>query len=200
MAFTGEVTTTSSRLRPCQACERVRHDTPVAAHVAITPSAGGGWGTWNAALSRHLTSIGDSPTRIVLVTQEPATGRYVQLMIGYGLAVAETSSNELLGNSDRLVASDIEVLSRLGWIAPTPGRDRSHGRSATFTLHPARGAWGPLGDVLTATVVGVLGFREHAPVQLRTLLAAHPCRACSWRSDRYTRPGTADDDATSTST
>ncbi len=80
----------------CAKCAQLRAEGPDPVDFAISPADGGGWYEWAAALFRLFRRIGQNPTQAVVIHQEPVTGRYVQLLIGHGIAHAEASSNVYL--------------------------------------------------------------------------------------------------------
>jgi hypothetical protein len=42
------------------------------------------------------------------------------------------------------------------------------------------GDWQHLTEMFASTMIGILGFPEHLPVELLALGADRPCRDCSW--------------------
>ena len=59
---------------------------------------------WSAALLRLLRRVGSEPTRVIIITQSLLTDRYVQVLIGHGIAHAEAGSNVYLTGESRLSA------------------------------------------------------------------------------------------------
>ena len=61
------------------------HRSPEQAY-SIAPADDGGWEQWGAALLRLFGGIGHQPTQAVITNQEVFTERYIQVMIGHGIA------------------------------------------------------------------------------------------------------------------
>jgi hypothetical protein len=157
----------------CSVCRQLGLDGPEAQEFVVDPSRGGGWHVWAAALLRHLDRIGHQPTQVVIITQPLKTQRYVQVMIGHGVALAEASGSDYLAAPFQLSASEESLLATLGW-----GVDGGGGRNWQLPL--VHGNWGDLVEILLATMVGILGFSEHRPVHVSTFGCDAPCRDCSW--------------------
>lgn len=162
----------------CALCDKLRGERPARVVYARAPRLGGGWPEWAVAVEGMLRAIGHGPTNVVLITQDVLTQRYVQLLIGHGVAHAEASSNAYLRGSSRLAADQERLLGLLGWSAPTRRIDRPGDMPTNWALPPFEGAWDELVEVLLATIVGVFGFNENVPVIVTTFMADHPCPAC----------------------
>jgi hypothetical protein len=172
----------------CATCRRLRTHGPREQRFVVAPADGGGWRLWSTALLRFLTRLGPGPTHAVVISQEIATERYVQLQIGHGIAHAETSSNVYLTGVSRLTADEEATLGLLGWLPPALDHDEPDEMPANWTLPLVHGEWVELVDVLASTVIGVLGFSERLPVGVHGFLVHHPCRDCSWPPDDH-EPG-----------
>jgi hypothetical protein len=61
---------------------------------------------------------------------------------------------------------------------PAADDDEPEDTPANWTLRLVHGDWPDLVEVLLATIVGVFGFTERAPVQVRTFMVDDPCRDC----------------------
>ncbi len=131
---------------------------------------------------RLVERIGHQPTRAIVIGQPLAGQRYVQVLVGHGLAYAETGSNVYLTGDSRLSTDDEALLSMFGWVAPA-GADQAAEHSANWTLPLIRGDWQYLIEMLLVTMVSVLGFDSHLPVEVRSFGCQHPCRDCSWPDD-----------------
>lgn len=93
---------------------------------------------WSAALLRLLQRVGPEPTQVIIITQPLLNDRYVQLLVGHGIAHTEVGSNVYLMGDSRLSADQEELLALLGWQAPTsdvdvPGEVPPTGRSRSCT-------------------------------------------------------------------
>jgi hypothetical protein len=115
---------------------------------------------------------------VVIVEQPDTNGRYVQLLIGHGRALVEASSNDYLLDESRLTADHEELLGLLGWQWEGTDADEPDGEPANWTLPEVRADSPDLVEILLATIVGVFGFDEHTPVQVRTFMVDDPCRDC----------------------
>jgi hypothetical protein len=146
----------------------------------VVPADGGGWSMWSAALLRLLQRVGQEPTRVIIITQLLLNDRYVQALIGHGIAHSEVGSNVYLTGESRLSADQEELLALLGWRAPVSDVDVPGGMPANWTLPLVRGDWQHLTEMFAGTMIGVLGFSELLPVEVRSFGADNPCRDCSW--------------------
>ena len=164
----------------CPVCRQLRREGPGDHVCAIAPGDGGGWPAWSAALLRLFVRIGDQPTQVVIVEQPELTDRYVQVLIGHGLAHAEASSNVYLEGASRLSVEQEELLVVLGWLPPDAEHDDPDEMPANWHLPLVRGDWQHLVEIFVATIAGVFAFDEHAPIQVHSFGADNPCRACSW--------------------
>lgn len=164
----------------CVVCRQLRLEGPDERTYVVTPAEGGGWQPWSAALLRLFARIGSQPTQAVIITQEPLTDRYVQVLIGHGIGHAEASSNVYLLDESRLTTEHEELLASLGWQPPTETEDNPEKMPANWYLPPIHGDWTMLVEMFVATMVGIFGFSEHLPVEVRTFAAQNPCKACSW--------------------
>lgn len=91
-------------------------------------------------------------------------------MIGHGIAHTEASSNTYLeGTPLRDIAHDA-----------TLDHDEPEQMPANWSLPLIHGDWAYLVEMLKAVLIGVFGFSEHLPIEVRTFGVEKPCRACSW--------------------
>jgi len=127
--------------------------------------------------------LGSQPTRAVIIEQTAITDRYAQVLIGHGIAHADASSNVYLLGDSRLTAEHEELLGALGWLPPDSDVDDPDEMPANWHLPLIHGDWQYLVEMIVATVVGVFGFEQGAPVEIRSFTAENPCRACSWPAD-----------------
>lgn len=164
----------------CSTCERLQREGPDTHSFDVVPADGGGWSMWSAALLRLLRRVGSEPTRVIIITQTLLTDRYVQVLVGHGIAHAEVGSNVYLTGESRLSTDQEELLTLLGWQAPVSDVDVSGGMPANWTLPLVHGDWQHLTEIFASTMIGILGFSEHVPVELRAFGADNPCRDCSW--------------------
>ena len=164
----------------CIECRQLVLDGPDEQTFVVAPADGGGWQAWGVALLRLIQRIGHQPTQALIITQDHTTRRYVQALIGHGLAHAEASSNVYLHGASRLTPDHEELLGLIGWMPPARDHDDPDELPANWSLPLVRGDWATLTETLLATIIGVFGFSEHFPVQVRTFGCDHPCRACSW--------------------
>jgi len=164
----------------CPVCRQLRPECSDEHVFVVAPADGGGWEMWAASLLRLFQRIGSQPTQAVVITQDSATQRYAQVLIGHGLAHAEAASNVYLTGDSRLDADHEDLLGRLGWLPPEAEFDDPDEMPANWSLPLVHGDWAYLVEVMVATVVGVFGFDADAPVEVRCFTAAHPCRDCSW--------------------
>jgi len=144
----------------------------------VAPAGGGGWAEWAAALRRLLRRIGHEPARAVIISQDPCTGRYVQMQIGHGMAYTEASSNAYLMDDSQLSDEEEELLAKIGWRAPADEVDVPDEYPANWTLPLVYGDWEKLIEVILATVVGVFGFDERVPVKVHTFQLDRACKDC----------------------
>lgn len=171
----------------CPVCRQLRLDGPDEHVYAVAPGDGGGWPAWSAALLRLFVRIGDQPTQAVIIEQPALTGRYVQVLIGHGLAHVEASSNVYLEGECRLSAEHEDLLTVIGWLAPEADHDDPDEMPANWHLPLIRRNWRHLVEILVATIAGVFAFNERAPIEIRTFGAENPCQGCSW-PDESTEP------------
>ena len=164
----------------CPVCRQLRDEGPEAREFLVAPDDGGGWHTWSAALLRFIARMGHQPTQAVIISQPLLSERYVQVLIGHGIAHAETGSNVYLMGDSRLSTDDEALLADLGWCAPASSEDDPDAMPSNWTLPLIRGDWPYLVEMLLATVVGVLGFSSRLPIEVRSFGCTHPCRDCSW--------------------
>jgi len=164
----------------CSTCEQLRLEGPDTHTFEVVPADGGGWSMWSAALLRLLQRVGYEPTRVIIITQPLLTDRYVQVLVGHGIAQAEVGSNVYLMGESRLSADQEELLALLGWQAPISEVDVPGGMPANWTLPRVHGDWQHLTEMFASTMIGILGFSEHLPVEVRAFGADSPCRDCSW--------------------
>jgi hypothetical protein len=102
----------------------------------------------------------------------------VQILIGHRMAHAEASSNVYLDGDARLTSEHEVLLERIGWRRPGRDVDDPDELPANWSLPLVMGDWDALVEVLLATLAGVFGFAENAPVEVRTFQVDNPCRAC----------------------
>lgn len=164
----------------CQVCRQLRLEGADEREYVVVPSKGGGWQAWSAALLGLFQRIGSHPTQVLIVNQDARTDRYVQVLIGHGIAHPEASSNVYLMNESRLSSEQQELLSALGWQVPVADEDDPDEMPANWYLKPIHGDWTYLVEMFLATMVGIFGYDERAPVSIRTFAAENPCRSCSW--------------------
>lgn len=167
----------------CPHCRQLRSEGRPAQHFLVTPASGGGWATWSAAFLRLLRRMGPEPTQAVIVGQPDSGHRYVQVLIGHGIAHAEASSNVYLEGDSRLSDEQEQLLRELGWLAPDRDYDDADEMPANWYLPRIHGDWQYLTEMLVATMVGVFGFDEGLPVKVRSFAATDPCRDCSWSDE-----------------
>lgn len=168
------------RVGGCPVCAELKRGGYDSGDYSIVPAVGGGWGVWSAALVRLLDRSGQNPTRAVVISQHARHERYVQVLIGHGIAYAEASSNVYLEGDSRLDDRQAELLSELGWRSPGFRENDSDEPSTNWSLPLVRGDWQYLVEMFLATIVGVFEFSDELPVDIRSFLAEHPCAKCSW--------------------
>lgn len=166
--------------RGCPTCRQLRFDGPDEHCFVVSPAEGGGWELWSAALLRLLQRIGHQPTQAIIISQPVVNDRYVQALVGHGIAHAEVGSNVYLTGESRLSADHEELLTLLGWLSPESDTDAPGHMPANWHLPLVDGDWKFLVEMLVSTMVGILGFEEQLPVEVRSFGADNPCRACSW--------------------
>jgi hypothetical protein len=162
----------------CLICCQLRSEGSRPFESALAPRGGGGWPEWGASLSRLLARISQSPTQAVIISQQPLTQRYVQLLIGHGQAHAEASSNVYLTRGSRLTATQEHLLRQIGWNPPTRDGDDPDEMPTNWSLPMARGNWHALTEVLLATIAGVFSFDESEPVHVNSFQIDRPCKSC----------------------
>lgn len=171
---------TEQRPEECRDCRHLRLEGPGEREFVVAPINGGGWPEWSFALLRLLQRMSAQPTQALIITQDSLTSRYVQVLIGHGIAHVEASSNVYLEGSSLLEAEHEELLTLLGWQPPGADRDDPDRLPANWSLPLVRGDWAMVTELLSATVIGVFGFSEFLPTTIRTFLCDSPCKACSW--------------------
>lgn len=164
----------------CAECRHLRLEADDAHAFEVVPADGGGWRMWSKALLRLVRRMGDQPTQAIVISQEPFTQRYVQAIIGHGIARVQASSNVYLTGMHRLTAEHEQVLALLGWLPPTADADDPDEYPANWSLPLVYRTWDDMVEVIAATLIGVFGFTEHLPVSVITFGCVHPCRTCSW--------------------
>lgn len=167
-------------LDSCPVCRQLRLEGPDDCAFLVDPASGGGWTNWSAALLRLFQRVGPQPTQAVIIDQPGSLDRYVQVLIGHGVAHAEASSNVYLEGESRLSPDQESLLTELGWQRPERDEDDPEEMPANWFLPRIHDDWLYLTEMLVATVVGVFGFAEDSPVLVRTFAAENPCRECSW--------------------
>lgn len=171
-------TTTPPRL--CSTCRQLRLERPDERCFIVAPAEGGGWPMWSAALLRLLQRIGPQPTQAIIIGQPLLNDRYVQTLVGHGIAHAEVGSNVYLTGESMLSADHEELLTLLGWLNPESGTDTPGEMPANWRLPLVDGDWPYLVEMLVRTMVGILGFVAQLPVEVKSFGADNPCRECSW--------------------
>lgn len=167
----------------CAVCRQLQLEGYDEMDYSVVPAMGGGWQSWSAALLRYMVKMGPQPTQAVVITQPLISDRYVQFQIGHGIAHAEVGSNVYLMDDSRLTPADEQTLVELGWDPPESDEDDADKMPANWSLPLIHGDWSHLTQMLLATIVGVLGFREDVQVEMHTFTCDNPCRACSWPAD-----------------
>jgi hypothetical protein len=173
----------------CAVCRQLRGEGPDPREFSVAPDSGGGWHQWAAALLRFIERMGHEPTQAVVISQAWLGQRYVQVMIGHGIAYAETGSNVYLTGDSRLSAREEAWLAELGWLSPSSSKDDPDQMPANWKLPVIHGDWRYLVEMLVGTMVGVLGFSSQLPIQVRSFGCSHPCRDCSWPDDWLQQAG-----------
>ncbi len=164
----------------CPVCRQLRDEGPDGREFCVAPDDGGGWQVWSAALLRFIARTGFQPTQAVIITQPMVSERYVQFLVGHGIAHAEVGSNVYLTGESRLSPDAEALLAELGWCAPASSEDDPDEMPANWSLPLIRGDWPYLVGMLLASMVGVLGFSSRLPIEVRSFGCDHPCRDCSW--------------------
>ena len=164
----------------CPVCRQLLLEGPDTQTFVVAPADGGGWHQWSAALLRLVRRIGSEPTRALIVSQQPLTQRYLQCLIGHGIAEVQASSNVYLRGSSRLSTGEEALLARLGWQPPDRDHDDPELMPANWWVPRIAGDWPALVELLSATAIVALGFDERFPVSVHTFGCDRPCRACSW--------------------
>ncbi len=170
-------------MNECVECRGLLIGSPGPQSFVLAPADGGGWDEWNRALLRLVERIGDGPTHAVVITQDSMTQRYVQALVGHGLADVQASSNIYLTGPSSLGAAHEQMLTVLGWQPPERQEDDPEQMPANWWVPRIHGDWVSMVSLLSATLIGIFGFDEHAPVMVRTFLCDEPCRHCSWPDD-----------------
>ncbi len=173
----------AARSEGCAVCRQLLLEGAAPYAYSVTPSEGGGWQVWSAALVRLFQRMGTQPTQAVIITQPDRNDRYAQAQIGHGIAHAEVSSNVYLMAESRLTADREALLVELGWLAPALDNDDPNEMPANWYLPLIRGDWQYLVQMILTAMVGVLGFDDQLPVEVRTFQCDNPCRDCSWPPD-----------------
>jgi hypothetical protein len=164
----------------CPECRQLWLEGPEPREFLVAPDDGGGWHTWSAALLRFFARMGYQPTQAVIMSQPLLSERYVQVLIGHGIAYAETGSNVYLTGDSRLSPDEEALLVDLGWSEPGSSEDDPDEMPVNWALPLIHGDWGYLVEMLLASMVGVLGFSSSLPIEVRSFGCDHPCRDCSW--------------------
>jgi hypothetical protein len=159
-------------------CDAARDRTLDQQRFEVAPAPGGGWVAWAVSFGRLLARLIDLPTHCVVVTQRP-NQRYVQVMLGDGRAHLEASGNEFLEGDFRLGETEHEHLHALGFDAPDEGAPDSVPN--WWMDHPDADPFA-VADLLTHTMVAVMGFDDGWPVTIELFGADQPCAVCAWGS------------------
>jgi hypothetical protein len=180
MTSQGKDDEASQDVDDCPVCRQLRDEGPDGREFCVAPDDGGGWQLWSAALLRFIVRMGHQPTQAVIITQPMVSERYLQFLVGHGIAHAEVGSNVYLTGESRLSPDAEVLLAELGWLAPTLSQDDPDEMPANWSLPLIVGDWGYLVEMLLASMVGVLGFDSRLPIEVRSFGCDHPCRDCSW--------------------
>jgi hypothetical protein len=164
----------------CPECAAIRRQTPMPTTFRVAPLAGGGWMPWRNAVVRLMHHMATQPTHALIIGQPGRNQRYVQAQIGWGIGLAQASSNVYLMGRSRLSARKEQQLVELGWLPPHSDRDAPDAYPANWGLPLVDGDWDRLGDLFLATITKVFAFRGDLPVEVRTFLCDNPCAHCSW--------------------
>lgn len=175
----------------CTPCAVIRAARIPDQTYVVTPHDGGGWQVWCAALLRLLRKVGHGPTLAMIISQPDIGNRYVQVLIGHGIAHPEASSNVYHLGDSVLSDEQHELLDMLGWTPPAFDRDDQSAMPSNWTLPLVHGDWGYLVEMLTATMIGIFGFSEHLPVEVHSFVATNPCASCSWGDELDLAKGSA---------
>ena len=173
-------TTEPTEIGECAMCQQLVADGPGTTTFSVVPASGGGWQPWSTALLRYFRRIGQQATQGVTITQPTTNARYVQMLIGHGLAHTEASSNVYLPQESKLSDDDHRLLTELGWQAPTADVDDPDVYPANWSLPPIHGDWTYLVQMILATLVGVFGFGDTHEIRIDTFGCDRPCLDCSW--------------------
>lgn len=166
----------------CETCWQLRFEAPDPHRYVIVPSEDGGWKGWAGWVASLLRRVGDDPLQVFIAHQPQSGDRYLQGLIGHGLAWVEVSSNHYLTGASLLTAADEDRLLMLGWRRPSPV-NVERGLTNNWWQPLVHGTWPQLACLLATTAAMALRFSEHQPVELETFAADHPCRACAWGDD-----------------
>jgi hypothetical protein len=109
-------------------------------------------------------------------------------MLGHGIAHAEASSNVYLEGDSVLNDEHEELLHMLAWQRPSLDHDEPEQMPANWSLPLIHGEWAYLVEMLKAVIIGVFGFSEHLPIEVRTFGVDAPCRACFWPDELLIAP------------
>lgn len=164
----------------CTECRHLRLEADDARAFEVAPVDIGGWRMWSKALLRMVRRMGDQLTQAIVISQEPFTQRYLQAVVGHGIARVEASSNASLQGMHRLTDDHHQLLVLLGWRPPTDESLDPRDGPGSWSLPLVHRTWDDMVDVISATTIGVFGFSEHLPVSVITFGSVHPCRTCSW--------------------
>ncbi len=166
----------------CSTCWYLSMESPEPRRYAMAPSRSGGWKGWAMGLANLFRRIGDDPLQVFIVQQPEVSDRYLQGLIGHGLAWVEVSSNHYLTGSSRLTVANERQLLALGWQPPSPA-NVARGLPNNWWRPIVNGEWPQLACLLATTAATAVEFSEHELVELKTFTAANPCRACAWGDD-----------------
>lgn len=121
----------------------------VPATNSVIPSATGGWVRWSSLLLDVLLDVFHQPAAVLTIEQPLRNGHCVEVHARHGAVRIMARGADLNGVDERL-------LTLLGWVGPQ------------WTLPFVRGDWDNLVETITATLVGIFGFSEQLPVEMRT--------------------------------
>lgn len=174
-------------LDDCPVCRQLRLEGPDENVYVVSPAHGGGWAAWSGALLRLFRRIGAQPTQAVIIDQPTLFDRYVQVLVGHGVAHAEASSNVYIEGPMGLTPEVERMLTQLGWLPPEADHDDPYDMPANWYVPLIHGDWQYLTELLLATMA-VFAFDEALPIRVYTFAAQNPCRACSWPADEELAP------------
>lgn len=124
------------------------HTERVIAHPTSVPAHLGGWVHWSTQLLHLLQDVLRQPAAVLTIEQPQRNERVIEVHVRHGVVRILAGGTDLSGVEERL-------LTLLGWVGPQ------------WTLPFVSGDWDDLVETITATIVGIFGFSEQLPVDLR---------------------------------